>query len=182
MRMLLKIVGAIAALLILIWIGGTLLTFHRTFSPTEYSPQQVRELCGPVMGVEGFQLTDADALDHAWQGDHWLDASLFCRMKTTPERVRALKAAIFGRQGAVWSGWKTEVLYTAPDCQGDEYTCLHYGEMSKQKRPDWWKTEGLPQREWFSVTETHAQGANTHGVNYVISEPEGLVFAERWRT
>ena len=83
----------------------------------------------------------------------------------------------------VWSGWKTTVEHTPADCKGDEYTCPRYGQISKEKRPEWWPTGMLPGAEWFSVTELHEGNTpHPHGMNYVISEPDGLVFAERWRS
>ena len=101
-------------------------------------------------------------------------------MKTTPGRVRDLKKAMLSSHGKTrLGGWTTKVLHTAPDCVGDEYECIRHGEMTKEKRPEWWKTGELNEIEWFSVSDVDKDGLGGHGVNYVISEPDGLVFAER---
>jgi hypothetical protein len=176
-----KLLGILSATGVAIAVVFFLVGVHRTFSSTEFKPAEVRQLCDSIIGVEGFQLTEADELDHAWKDHNWLDSKILCRMKTTPERVRALRTALLAKDGRVWSGWKTSVQHTAPDCTGDEYACPRYGEMTKEKRPDWWKTGGLLGPEWIGVTELH-EGGGQHGVNYVISEAEGLVFAERWKT
>ncbi|MCX5786571.1 MAG: hypothetical protein NTX59_12885 [Elusimicrobia bacterium] len=177
----LKIAGIVAIVLI-VCAAALFLRASRSFGPKEYSSAQVREMCGPVIGMEGFTLTDSDILEHGWNSGG-MDSATLCSMKTTPERVRTLKQAIQAKDGTVWSGWKTAVAHTPADCKGDEYACPRYGQMSAGKRPDWWPAGALPGAEWFSVTELHeGNSPHPHGVNYVISEPDGLVFAERWRT
>ena len=176
----LKIAGIVAMVFIFCAVAF-LLRASRSFSPKEYSPAQAREMCGSIIGGEGFTLTDPDVLEHGWN-EGGMDSATLCSMKTTPERVRALKQAIRMRNGTVWSGWKTTVAHTPADCKGDEYDCPRYGQRPGKKRPGWWPAGGLRGIEWFGITILREDGSHAHGVNYVISEPEGLVFAERWRT
>jgi len=181
MKIVLKILGGIgiAAMLWLVYAAGRT---RGMLSPKEYSPAQVQEMCGAIINMEGFTLSGADVLEHGWN-EGGMDSRTLCAMRTTPERVRALKAAIQARHGRIWSGWKTTVEHTPADCQGDEYACLRYGQIGAGKRPDWWPAGALPGAEWFSLTEAlEGSSPHPHGFNFVISEPEGLVFVERWRT
>jgi len=101
-------------------------------------------------------------------------------MRTTPERVAALRSALLELNGKKKNGDTISVGHTASDCKGDEYECRHYGQEKGAKVPAWWPGPALNGIEWLGYEKSGS--GSSRGVNYVISEPEGVVYAVIWRT
>jgi hypothetical protein len=148
---------------------------NNTLAPEEYPPDKVQELCGRGYAAEGFEFPAQERPDRAWKPDKWMDSLTYCALKTSPESVAGFKTALLGLNGRSVDGQAVTVAHTPPDCKGDEFECLRYGQLTGDKTPGWWPGAGLPGLEWFSVDR------GGRGVDYVILEPEGLIFARIWR-
>lgn len=144
-------------------------TWWRIGSSEEFSAPQAREAVSNALYRYGFELTAADAVEHAWQDHHWLDAGQRFMLRLSPERVAALREALLAQNGKVWSGWTTSVARGEPFPRAPE------------KLPEWWKAVELKGAEELRVENTHAQGAGVNGMNLIFSAG-GVVLVEVWKT
>lgn len=172
-----RLLGGAAALAVAWFAHGV----YKMLSPSEYTSGPMIEECRRVFGESGVTVREPDDVDLAWQSDHWMDSTLRCRMRTTPERVALFTSAIMLSNGESRQGVRTTVRYTRAGCIGDQYACPRYGEIGARRLPDWWDVS-VRDAEWFSMTQEGGSGSNVHGVNFAASESGGFVFAERWRT
>lgn len=148
----------------------------------DYAPKQAREAAENALSRYGFELQPGDAVEAAWQDQHWMDAKVLMHLSLTPERAEALRKAMLAADGGEWSGWKTSVEHLGPGCAPGSPLCPGQEPPSAPKRPAWWKPGSLRDVEELQLTTSHPQGGGVRGLRVILSVPEGTVLLELWKT
>lgn len=145
-----------------------LVIYNRFFAPSEFSAGELETFCAPAYRTAGFELGGSDSMDKGGKTDKWMDSSAFCRLSTTPERVRAFKDKL--RAAHVPDP-------NLPEQPADIFSCEFYSGAGKF--PKWWQGGDKPGAACYSIDESKG---SPRGVRLVIFEAEGMIFAEKWHS
>lgn len=160
----LRLILALGVLLALLLFGVS-----RKFGPKDFSAMEIGEFCAPAYAAAGFELNYSDTIEKGGKTDQWMDSAAFCRLRTTPERARAFKEKLS-------AGHVPDPAEPPQYRERDIFSCEFY---NNKKRPKWWQGGDRPGAACYNFRESQT---HPRGVDLVIFEEEGLIFAERWRT
>lgn len=162
-----KLLGG-AVLLFFAWLAWG---WYSIFGQKSFAGASLGEFCGPAYAAAGFELGYSDKLEKGGKMNSWMDSSVFCRLQTSPARALAFKEKL--RAGHVPDPDRP------PPAPGEDIFSCEFDNYGKEPRPKWWQGGGSPGASCYTV---HESTTHPRGVNLVIFESEGLIFAERWHT